>query len=511
MENKIGGISRRKFLQTSAALAVGSIAVPYIARHAHGASRDRITIFHSSGADSLHPYNHSSSPIYGQWQHVIEPLVEFDYHSQDYVGVLADSWEFEGKRWVFRLKKGIKFHNGATLTSKDVAFSVNRMSKDKASLQGPNFKDVTEVQTPDAQTVIFVMKQPNAIFLDRLRNRFMLSQAAADKYGDQLDQNPTGTGPYKYVSYQRGGNFVFTRNDDYWGGKADIREVVFRKVTEDAARLAAMEAGQADFSNNIPVHEVPRLQRHARVRVDQIEGLRMFFLAFNVAHKPFDNKLVRQAANYAVDAPAIVKNIFDGIGYPLNGPVGANVVGADPKLKRYPYDPAKAKELLAQAGYPNGCEVKFYYSAGRYPKDREVCQVVAAQMTKGGFKVELISQEWALFWGRDGVNGGKLPFYYIGRGTLMDADTLYDQYFRTGTTKRANYSNPEFDRIIVEQQKTPDQKKRIALLQQAGKILMEDVPFVPLYNLADLYGIARNVDWKIRPDEKVLAWDMKIK
>jgi peptide/nickel transport system substrate-binding protein len=132
-------------------------------------------------------------------------------------------------------------------------------------------------------------------------------------------------------------------------------------------------------------------------------------------------------------------------------------------------------------------------------------------MAKGGFKVELISQEWALFWGRDGVNGGKLPFYYIGRGTLMDADTLYDQYFRTGTTKRANYSNPEFDTINEEQQKIPDQKKRIALLQQAGKILMEDVPFVPLYNLADLYGLARNLDWKIRPDEKVLAWDMKIK
>jgi peptide/nickel transport system substrate-binding protein len=219
---------------------------------------------------------------------------------------------------------------------------------------------------------------------------------------------------------------------------------------------------------------------------------------------------VRQAVNYSVDARSIIRNIFDGIGYAIDGPVGANVLGADPKLKRYPYDPKRARDLLAQAGYPNGCDVQLYYSAGRYPKDKEVCQVVAAQMVKGGFRVELISHEWALFWDKAGVNGGKLPFYYIGRGSLTDADTLYDQYFRTGTTKRANYSNLELDKLIDEQQRTPDMKKRVAILQQAGKILMEEVPFVPLYNLADIYGVAKNVNWKVRPDEKVLAWDMKI-
>jgi peptide/nickel transport system substrate-binding protein len=508
---KIRRISRRDFLKHGAALGVGAAVGPYIVRDAFAASRERITIYHSSVADSLHPYKHSSSPIYGQWQHIMEPLVEYDYKKKDYVGILAESWEFQGKRWVMRLKKGIKFHNGAPLTAKDVVFSIGRMRDEKGgSLQASNFKDVVEMQTPDDQTVIFVTKQPLAIFLERLENRFILSKAAGEKYGDQMDQNPIGTGPYKYVSYQRGGNFVFTRNDDYWGGKASIKEVVFKKVTEDAARLAALESGQTDLINNIPVHEVARLQRHPRIKIEKIEGLRMFFLAFNVAHKPFDNKLVRQAVNYSIDAPAIIKNIFDGIGYAIDGPVGTNVLGADPRLKRYPYDPQKAKQLLAQAGFANGCDVQLYYSAGRYPKDTEVCQVVAAQMVKGGFRVELISQEWAIFWESSGVNGGKLPFYYIGRGSLTDADTLYDQYFRTGTTKRSNYSNPELDKLIEEQQKTPDFKKRTAILQQAGKIIMEEAPFVPLYNLADIYGVAKNVSWKIRPDEKVLAWDMKI-
>jgi len=505
-------INRRQFIKTGASLAAGAALGPYFLRNAQAASRERVTIFHSSVADSIHPYNHSSSPIYGNWQHVIEPLVEYDVGSKDFVGVLAESWQFQGNKWIFKLRKGVKFHNGAIFTSKDVAFSVEKMRDEKGgSLQAPNFKEVTEVQTPDDYTVVFVTKQPNAVFLDRLDNRFMLSKEAGDKFGDKIYENLVGTGPYRFVSYQRGGNLVFTRNDEYWGGKANIKEVVFKKVTEDAARLAALESGQADFINNVPVYEVARLKKHPRVRVDQVEGLRMFFLAINFAFKPWDNKLVRQAANYSVDAPSIVRNIFEGIGYPCNGPVGANVLGADPKLNRYPYDPQKAKALLAKAGYPNGCDIQLYYSAGRYPKDREVCQVVAAQMVKGGFRVELISQEWALFWGKQGVNGGKQPFYYIGRGGLTDADTLYDQYFRTGTTKRTNYSNPELDKIITEQQKTPATKTRVQLLQRAGKIIMDEAVFIPLYNLADIYGVAKNLEWKKRPDEKVKAWDMKIK
>ena len=504
-------IDRRHFLKQSVALGAGALLAPNLCRDSFAASRDRVTIFHNTVADSTHPYKQSSGPIYGYWQHVLEPLVELDYAKKDWVGVLAESWQFQGTRWVFKLRKGIKFHNGAPLTSKDVVYSVERMRDEKAgSLQASNFKDVVEIQTPDDHTVVFVTKQPLAIFLDRLRNRFIVSKVAGDKQGEKWIDNPIGTGPYKFVSFQRGGNLVFTRNDDYWGGKAAIKEIVFRKVTEDSARVAALESGQADFVNDVPVHEVARLRRHPRIRIDNVQGVEMYFLMMNVADKPFDNKLVRQAINYSVDAEAIVKNIFDGLGFPTQGPLASHVVGADPRLKRYPYDPQKAKHLLAQAGYPNGCDVPLYYSAGRYPKDREVCQVVAAQMVKAGFRVELISQEWALFWGQEGVNGGKLPFYYNNRGSLSDADTFYDQYFRTGTTKRCNYSNPAFDKLIDEEQKTPDNRKRIELLQRAGTILMEDAPFVPLYNLSSLYGAAKNLQWKTRPDEKVMGWDMKI-
>jgi peptide/nickel transport system substrate-binding protein len=510
MRGKDNGINRREFLKRGTGLGFGLLLGGASTKVSFAASRERVTILSSIGLDSLHPYAHSSSPQYGIWQHMIEPLVEVNYARKEYYGTLAESWEFQGKKWVFRLRKGVRFHDGSPFTSRDVVHSMNRIKNDKKSLQASNFSDVTEVQAPDDYTVIVTTEVPNAVLLDRLHNRFMISKAAADKYGDQADQRAIGTGPYKFVSWQRDGNLVMTRNDEYWGPKAAIKEIVLKKVGEEAGRVAGLLAGQGDVINNLPVDELPRIEKHPRVRAEKVEGLRMYFLAMNVTHKPFDNKLVRQAINYAIDPAAVIKYIYEGNGYVMNGPVGSNVIGHDPKVKRYPYDPKKAKELLAKAGFPSGVEVKLYFSPDRYPKAREVCQVIADQLLKAGVKTELVSQEFVIFWGKEGVNGGKLPFYYVGRPAI-DADTVYDQYFRSGVTRRIGYKNPEFDRLIDEEQKTGDPKKRLEILQQASRILMEDVPFVPLYTLAELYGVARNVIWKPRPDEKILSTDMKIR
>jgi peptide/nickel transport system substrate-binding protein len=441
---------------------------------------------------------------------MLEGLVEEDYEKMDYVGVLAESWEFKGKQWEFHLKKGVTFHDGTPFTAKDVVHSINRILKDPKSLQKSGLKDITEVQARDDRTVVITTKAPNAVMLDRLTNRFMISKAAADKFGAEVDQHPIGTGPYKFVSWERNGPLVLTRNDNYWGTKPDVKEVVTQKVKEDAARVSGLLAGQGDVINNVPVEEIARIKANPRVRIEKAQGQRMYFLVLNSAYKPFDNKLVRQAFNYAIDPSAIIQHIYEGNGYVMDGPVASNVIGTDPQTKRYPLDPAKAKKLLAEAGYSNGLEVKLYLSPDRYPKASEVCQVIADQLGKAGVKTELVAQEFIVFWGKEGVNGGKLPFYYVGRPAI-DADTVYDQYFRSGVTKRAMYKNAEFDKLIDEEQKTGDMKKRIALMQQAGKILMDDAPLVPLYQLAEIYGVASNVKWKAKPGERILAAEMKIR
>ncbi len=503
------GINRRQFLRRGAALGLGTVIGSAHARGIWAASKERVVILQGVGLDSLHPYGYSGGGITGIWQHMIEPLISMDYTRNEYVGVLAESWEFQGKRWVFRLRKGIRFHNGSPFTSKDVLYSFQRMKTDKSSLQGADIAGV-EVETPDDHTVVLTTKNASAILLDRLDTRFITSKAAADKYGDQVDNNPIGTGPYKFVSWQRGGNLAMVRNEDYWGSKAEIKEAVLKGVKEEAARVAGLLAGQGDVISNLPIEEIERVDNHPRIRVERVPGFRMYFLAMNVTFKPFGNKLVRQAFNYAVDPAVIMKHIFDGNGTVLNGPLSSNMIGYDPNVKRYPYDPKKSRELLAQAGYSGGLEVKLHYAPDRHLKGKEVCQVLASQLAKAGVKVELVSQEYAVYWGKDGVNGGKTAFYYAGR-TASDADTLYDQYFHTGMSKRIGYSNPDFDKLIEEEQQTGNHKKRIALLQQAGRILMEDAPFVPLYTLSEIYGLARNILWRGTPDNRILAAEMKIK
>jgi len=503
--------SRRNFLKQSALATLGVFLADHGARVSYAASKERITILSSISLDTLHPYAHSSSPQYGIWNNMLEPLVEVNYAKRDYFGVLAQSWEFQGKKWVFKLRKNVRFHDGAPFTAQDVIYSINRIKNDKQSLQKDNFRDLSEMQALDDHTIAFITEAPNAVFLDRLQNRFMLGKAGTEaQSGNPGERKPIGTGPYRFVSWQRDGNLVMTRHENYWGSKAAVKEIVTRRVKEDAGRVAGLLAGQGDVANNVPVEELSRFDKHPRVRAEKAEGVRMYFLAMNVTHKPFDNKLVRQAINYAVDPAVIIKHIYEGNGYVMNGPLGSNVIGFDPQIKRYPHDPNKAKELLGKAGYPQGLQVKLYFSPDRYPKAKEVCQVIADQLAKAGIKTELVSQEFVIFWGKDGVNGGKLPFYYVGR-PAADADTVYDQYYRSGVTPRVQYKNPDFDKLIDEEQRTGDPKKRIAILQQAGRILMDDAPLVPLYTLAEIYAVARNINWKARPDEKIIAHEMKIR
>jgi peptide/nickel transport system substrate-binding protein len=511
MSSTTNDIKRRDFLKQGALAGLSALIGHAGVRTSYAASKERLTILSSISLDTLHPYAYSSSPQYGIWNHMIEPLVEVDYAKKIYYGVLAESWEFQGKKWIFKLRKNVRFHDGSPFTVKDVIFSINRIKNDKQSLQKENFRDLSEMQAIDDHTIVFITEAPNAVFLDRLQNRYILGKTGMEaQSGDAGEQKPVGTGPYRFVSWQRDGHLVMTRHDQYWGNKVAIKEIVLRRVKEDAGRVAGLLAGQGDVINNVPVEELSRFENHPRVRAEKVEGVRMYFLAMNVTHKPFDNKFVRQAINYAIDPSIIIKHIYEGNGYIMNGPLGSNVIGFDPKIKRYPHDPKKAKELLEKAGFPQGLEIKLYFSPDRYPKAREVCQVIADQLVKVGIKTELISQEFVIFWGKEGVNGGKLGFYYVGR-PAADADTVYDQYYRSGVSPRIQYKNPAFDKLIDEEQTTGDPKKRIAILQQAGRILMEDVPFVPLYTLAEIYGAARNVVWKARPDEKIIAAEMKIR
>jgi len=504
--------SRREFLKKSASagavLSIAPFAGAKTAR-AQASPRNRITVAHGVGVYSLNPYAVNTSPLQAVWGSIMEPLIDADYEKRGYRGILAESWQMKGTKLQFKLRKGIRFHDGASFTSRDVLASFKRILTDKQSLQAPNLQNIAEMDAPDDHTVILTLKKADANALEDINSRVVMKQSTAEKMGE-ADNRPIGTGPFKFTSWERSGQFVIRRNESYWGQAPRIDEVIYKAIQEDGARIAALEAGQADIISNIPPHEVARLKANPRIRVQQVQGLRPIFLVLSPAYKPLDNPKVRRAITHAIDRERIIKHILEGYAYPLSGLLSPQVFGYDPSAKAYSYDPEKAKQQLTEAGFANGFEIDYYSPTGRYPKDREVAQVIVEQLSKVGIKANLKTPEWSIF--NTDYKNGKYPMYLTGRGSLTDADTLFQQYFRTGMTRRTlGYSNPKLDEILEMQQLTFDVKKREKLLWEAHRLILDDAPAVPLWNAMDIYAYRADLLWTAPPDEKVQLKDAYLK
>jgi peptide/nickel transport system substrate-binding protein len=219
-------------------------------------------------------------------------------------------------------------------------------------------------------------------------------------------------------------------------------------------------------------------------------------------YKPLDNVKLRRAMTHAIDRERIIKHVLEGNAYPLSGMLSPQVFGYDPGAKAFPYDPEKAKQLLVEAGFPNGFEIDYFSPTGRYPKDKEVALVIVEQLARVGIKANLKTPEWAIF--NTEYKKGKYPMYLTGRGSLTDADALFQQYFRTGVTPRVlGYSNPKLDEVLDLEAQTFDSKKREKLLQDAHRIILDDAPAIPLWNAMDIYAHRADLIWTAPPDEKV--------
>ena len=466
-----------------------------------------VVIGHGVDLESLNPYWHNTTANYAVWRHFLEPLAEYDFVKKRYVGALAESWSGTEKGWTFRLHKNVKFHNGVEMTAADVIYSLKRSMDRKLSRQINLARRIQSMQAPDPYTVVITTRKPVVSLLEYLDNAYILSEAAAKESGDEatFGKKPAGTGPFKFVEWVRGERVVAERNPQYWRGAPKVDRIIWKPVAEDAARLALLESGQADLIANVPPHETDRLRGNSTVRLEEARSARIIFLLLDPAHKPLDNKLVRQAIHYALDKNALIKYVLDGKAYRLDGILGSHGFGEDPSFKPYSYNPQKAKELLTAAGFANGLEIDFYTSTGRYTKDREIAQAIAGQLAKVGIKTRFHTPEWGIF--NDLHRAGKCPICFRGRGTVVDPDDFFNEYFETGVSKRLSYSNAKFDRLIQQQRQIFDLEKRIPILQAAIKILLDDAPIVPLYNPIDIYAAKRRLVWKPSPKDYINVAD----
>ena len=427
---------------------------------------------------------------------IAETLVAFGDESTKIIPWLAESWTIskDGLWYTFKLRKGVKFHDGTPLDAEAVKFSIERQFNPehpanklgKYPFAGYFFGNVKAVEVMDDTTVRFVLKEPRASFLAVLAAgaASIVSPTAARKWGADYALNPVGTGPFRYVSWQRGQQVVLEKNPDYWRGPVKVDRVIYRSIVEDQARLTELLTGAIDVIVGVPPDYVAQLEGSPKVNILKQVGAHVWYLGINNQKKPFDDKRVRQALNYAVNKDAIVKDVLKGTGSPSSGPVLPGTWGAEPGLKAYPYDPQRAKKLLADAGYPNGFSTTLWVpeSGSGMQSPVAMATVMQSNLKAVGVNVSLQTMEWGAFLAKLRSKEQEL-FALSWMAGSEDPDMvlyplLHSSQWTPNGPNRALYRNDRFDELLTQARHTTDQARRAQLYREAQKILIEDAPWI---------------------------------
>jgi peptide/nickel transport system substrate-binding protein len=479
------------------------------------AADSTVTISQGVDADTLNPIATTITPTFNVVQQVYERLADYGDKPGEYQPRLAVSWRRTNPTTEeYKLRKGVKFSNGDPFTSADVKYTVEWIKNPaNASKQTPYVREIDRVETPDPYTVRFISKVPSAIPPGLQQPVFIVDSKYFESKGNAyVGEHPIGTGAYVLHEWKRDDQISFDANPHWWNGKAKIDHVVFKPIPEAGSRIAALKTGATDLITNVPPQYLTQISSGANTKLESTRSLRELFIAFNTLQPgPQQNKLVRQAINYAVDVPSIVKNVLGGHGFDLNSPIPPNYTYHDSKLVGYKHDPAKAKELLAKAGYPDGKGLSLVVNApqGRYNRDREVAEAIVGQLQAVGIAATLKPQEWVTY--ADQVNRRALtPLYELGwNAPSADADGIISPLF-TSNAPLSCYNNPEIDKLAEQARTELDTGKRRALYERIAAILHDDAPWITLFQYEDLYGTSKRLHWQPRGDEYIRAYEMSL-
>ena len=357
------------------------------------AAKPQWTVALNEEAESVDPASSVlfASDIYHV--HMFDSLVGLEGDELKPVPLLAERWEIVNPTtWRFRLRKGVKFHDGAAFDAQDVKYSFDTYL-DPKNRRATFAKGITRVEVKDAYTVDVITSEPLASALFNVVRMYILPKDAREKMGAQaFSQHPIGTGPYKLVEWKRDQQLVLEANPGYWRGAVNPKRLVFRPIKDSATRAAELRSGGVDI---IAAPSVPQLELldSGDTRVVPVKGGRVIIYLMNVKQPPFDNKKVREAVNLAVNREAIVKNVLGGRGVVLAGPFTPAWLGYDPAIKPFPYDPARARQLLAEAGQPQGFETTWSITSGVFLKDTEIAEAMAGQLRQVGVRLKLVPTE----------------------------------------------------------------------------------------------------------------------
>jgi len=443
------------------------------------------------------------------------------------VSELAESWkQVDTTTYDFKIRSGVTFHDGTPMTAEDIKFTFDRLSVDGAmegktsprkGLLGP----LQGVEIVGADTVRLKLAQPWPMLPAMLPFQEVVSKRFTASTGsDGMATRANGTGPFKLIEWRKGDSVILERFDAYYGGAADLKpvgkacveRVIFKIIPESASRVAALLAGDVHIVNELPAHAMAQVKANPTTDVLTVNGTRTFFVALNTTKPPFDNPLVRQAANHALNKKLIIDKILNGTATPLNGVMSPDAFAFNANLPEYAFDPKLAKELLAKAGHPNGIDAKL----DALGPDKDTAEAIAALLTKAGIRTQVQVGEASLVrekWLKKGTDkDGDMWLISWGNGSLDPVDIMEPTLKTNGRGNYAGYSSPEVDRLIDEAGLEIDPTKRAKLYQTAQEIIHNDAPWIFLWLPQDIYGVSKRLTgWKPSADSRINLHDACLK
>jgi peptide/nickel transport system substrate-binding protein len=498
------------------------------------AAAQTATIAVGAPVTSMDPHFHQLSPNNAVADTIFDRLVNTDSVSRNIPG-LATEWRAVAPTvWEFRLRPGVRFHNGNAFTAEDVAFTLQRLPNvpNSPSSFAAYSRPLTRIEIVDPLTIRFHTAQPYPLLpLDMTSVRIIDRETAEGATTEDFNalRAAVGTGPYRAVSHRSGDRIEFERFDSHWGERAAFQRVNYRMITNDAARTAALLAGDVDLIDQVPTSDLANLRRDQRVRLSEMVGLRLIFLGLDhlrpatenspfvtdndgrpLGRNPLADVRVRRALSMAIDRRAIVERVMEGAAVAANQFLPEGVLGHVADLPAVAHDPEGARRLLAEAGYPQGFRIQLNGPNDRYINDGRIIQAIGQMWTRIGVRTTIEAQPWTTFVGRAGRH--EYSAFLIGWGSNPDGSHPLRNILATvnrdrgwGASNRGRYSNPQVDAMILESLSELDEAKREALMVGAMRIAMQDVAVVPLHIQTNIWATRRGFEYTASVDEGTLA------
>jgi len=436
---------------------------------------------------------------------------------------LATSWKNVNETtWEFTLRQGVKFHDGAPLTAEDVKATLERNLQPGKTVVTPGFTTIEAVQIASPTVIRITTKKPDpliAVRMAQMGSQILPARLTTDDGVKELARRPIGTGAYRFVEWVKDERLVMEANRDWWGweGKAPTFErVVWKPVPDEFPRIVALEKGEVDIITNVPPDRMKSIAEGRGTRIVTAPATRYVVLSMNTTQPPLSDKRVRQAMHYALDVPAIIKNLYAGMGKPFSGGVADTDFGYNAALKPYPYDAGKAKTLLTQAGYGSGVDLIVHAGTGTMVNDKALIETIVDMWSRVGIRGRIEMMEMGARQRMNNERAVPPSGLLLGnpQSTLLDADgSLWRIFHPTGFNGKywiGSQPGQRFHDLMEQARYSLDPKKRKALYAEATAIIHEEKPWLELFQEVVVYGTSRRVAFKPRADYRLIVSEMQI-